>query len=149
MQFSTLLPALSVALLAAVGNGLFAYGQRRADVVANPFLFIMPALIVCLFFSALSMPFMPAADGESYLRRNWHWGLLGGVGFYLTHLGFYFLYTRFGASHYALYAVLSILTTSVLVGIVLMGERVNGFHWAAIGCALLTVALFAIGQSRL
>lgn len=146
---STLLPALSIALLAAVGNGLFAFGQRRAEVVANPFLFILPALIVCALAGALTLPFMPATDSMTYLRRNWLWTLLSGVGFYLTHLGFYFLYSRFGASHYALYAVLSILTTSVLVGIVLMGERVNGFHWAAIGCALVTVVLFAIGQSRL
>ena len=81
--------------------------------------------------------------------RNWPWALVSGAGFYFTFLGFYFLYSRFGASHYALYAVLSILTTSVLVGIVLMGEKVNGYHLAAIGCALVTVLLFAIGQSRM
>ncbi|HRJ41180.1 MAG: hypothetical protein KJZ86_24630 [Caldilineaceae bacterium] len=149
MQLSSLLPALSVALLAALGNGLFAYGQRRAEVVANPFLFILSALIVCAVAFGISMPLLPGVDGVAYLRRNWPWALVSGAGFYFTFLGFYFLYSRFGASHYALYAVLSILTTSVLVGIVLMREQVNGFHLAAIGCALLTVVLFAIGQSRI
>lgn len=149
MQLSSLLPALFVALLAAVGNGLFAFGQRKAEVVANPFLFILPALIVCLLVGGVSMPFLPQVDGLAYLRRNWLWALISGVGFYLTHLGFYFLYSRFGASHYVLYAVLSILTTSVLVGVVLMGERVNGYHLAAVGCALLTVIFFSVGQSRL
>ena len=149
MQPSTLIPALSVALLAAAGNGLFAFGQRKAEVVTNPFLFILSALIVCAVAFGISMPFMPGVDGMAYLRRNWMWALVSGAGFYFTFLGFYFLYSRFGASHYALYAVLSILTTSVLVGIVLMGEKVNSFHLAAIGCALLTVILFAIGQSRM
>ncbi len=149
MQPSSLLPALAVALLAAVGNGLFVYGQRRAEVVANPFLFILSALLVCAVAFGVSMPFMPAVDGLAYLRRNWPWALVSGAGFYFTFLGFSFLYSRFGASHYALYAVLSILTTSVLVGIVLMREQVNGYHLAAIGCALLTVVLFSIGQSRM
>ena len=148
-QPSSLLPALAVALLAAVGNGLFAYGQRRAEVVANPFLFILSALIVCAVAFGISMPFMPGVDGIAYLRRNWPWALVSGAGFYLTFLDFYFLYSRFGANHYALYAVLSILTTSVLVGIILMREQINGFHLAAIACALLTVLLFSIGQSRM
>lgn len=149
MQLPPLLAALAVALLAAAGNGLFAFGQRKAEVVANPFLFILSALLVCAVAFGVSMPFMPAVDGLAYLRRNWPWALVSGAGFYFTFLGFYFLYSRFGASHYALYAVLSILTTSVLVGIVIMREQINGFHLAAIACALLTVLLFAIGQSRL
>lgn len=146
---TNLFNALAVALLAAVGNGLFAFGQRKAEVTANPFIFIGSALIVCLFAIAGTLPWMPRVNAGSYLRHNLPWVAVSGAGFYLTFLGFYFLYSRYGASHYALYAVLSILTTSVLVGLVIFREQVNGFHLAAIATAILTVILFSIGQSRL
>ena len=141
--------ALAVALLAAVGNGLFAFGQRKAAVAANPFIFIGSALVVCLLAIVTTLPLMPRVDGVRYLRANGIWIVISGIGFYLTFLGFFFLYSRFGAVNYALYAVLSILTTSVLVGLVVFREQVNGFHVAAIITALLTVILFSVGQNRL
>lgn len=148
-QPSSLLPALAVALLAAVGNGLFAYGQRRAEVVANPFLFILSALIVCAVAFGISMPFMPGVDGIAYLRRNWPWALVSGAGFYLTFLGFYFLYSRFGASHYAV-SRRTLHTYHIRLGGDHPYARADGgFHLAAIACALLTVLLFSIGQSRM
>lgn len=147
-QTSLFQTALSVALLAAVGNALFAFGQRRAEPATNPFLFVFSALLVCAVAFAFTIPFFDRTDLAGYVRRNAPWILTSGVGFYLTFIGFYFLYTRFGASFYVLYAVLSIITTSIIVGLVIFREPVNRYHLAAIGTALITVVLFAIAQNQ-
>src|SRR5690606_7121176 len=127
--------ALNVALLAAAGNALFVFGQRRAEASNNPFLFILGALVVCTTAFALTTPLFDSTGMGGYVRRNVPWIIISGAGFYLTFVGFYFLYSRFGASYYVLYAVLSILTTSVFVGLILFKEPVNGYHLAAIGTA--------------
>ncbi|MEZ4637471.1 MAG: hypothetical protein R2873_18900 [Caldilineaceae bacterium] len=149
MQLSSLFQsALAVALLAAVGNALFVFGQRRAEIAANPFVFIFAVLLVCIGLFAVTIPFFDRSDLGGFVRRNLIWIAISGFGFYLTFVGFYFLYTRHGASYYVLYAVLSILTTSVLVGLIIFREQINGFHLAAIGAALLSVILFGLGQFR-
>ncbi|MBI1297912.1 transporter [bacterium] len=140
--------ALAVAMLAAIGNALFVFGQRRSEVATNPFIFISAVLVICISLFALTVPFFDRSDLGRYVQRNVLWIVISGFGFYLTFVGFYFLYTRFGASYYVLYAVLSILTTTVFVGLVVFREQVNAFHLAAIGTAILTVVLFGIGQAR-
>lgn len=149
MQLPSLLQnVLAVALLAAVGNGLFAFGQRSAEPTPNPFIFILSALVVCVVAFAVTVPIFDRTDLAGYVRRNAPWMLISGAGFYLTFVGFFFLYTRFGASYYVLYAVLSIVTTSIIVGLVIFREPVNRYHLAAIGTALITVVLFAIAQNQ-
>ncbi len=149
MQLSSLFQnALAVALLAAVGNALFVFGQRRADIATNPFIFIFSVLVVCISLFAVTIPFFDRSDLGGFVRRNAGWIGISGFGFYLTFIGFYFLYTRFGAAYYVLYAILSILTTSVFVGLIVFREQVNAFHLAAIGTAILTVVLFGLGQLR-
>jgi drug/metabolite transporter (DMT)-like permease len=73
--------------------------------------------------------------------------LLAGSGLFLTYLGFHLLYTRYGVSQYVLYAVLSILTTTVFVGIIWMREPVNGYRIAAIVLAMGSIVLYSLGQS--
>jgi drug/metabolite transporter (DMT)-like permease len=73
--------------------------------------------------------------------------LLVGGGLFLTNLGFNLLYTRFGVSQYVLYAVLSILTTTVFIGLFWLHEPVNGYRLAAIVLALASVVLYSLGQS--
>ncbi len=149
MQLSSLFQnALAVALLAAVGNALFAFGQRRAEVSSNPFIFILSALIVCSVAFLLTIPLFDRADLGGYVRRNAAWVVISGMGFYLTFIGFYFLYSRFGTSYYVLYAVLSIITTSIIVGLIVFREPVNRYHFAAVGTALLTVVLFSLARTR-
>jgi drug/metabolite transporter (DMT)-like permease len=58
------------------------------------------------------------------------------------------LYARYGASQYALYAVISIITTTIVVGIWWLQEPVNMYHKVAIAFAIAAVILFSIGQSR-
>jgi drug/metabolite transporter (DMT)-like permease len=72
---------------------------------------------------------------------------LGGGGLFLIYLGFYLLYARYGASYYTLYAVLSILTTSILVGLVFFREPVNVFEILSIAAAFLSIAFWGLSKA--
>jgi len=76
------------------------------------------------------------------------WALLSGLGLFLTYLGFNLLYSRFGASQYVLYAVLSIITTTIVVGIWWLKEPVNLYQKVAIVLAIAAVVLFSVGQTK-
>jgi len=140
-----LLP-LFFALIAAVGNGLFALGQRRSAGIHNGLAFVGAAAIVAAALAWLVSPLMGAVDLSQLLRNNSRNILLAGGGLFLTYLGFNLLYTRFGVSQYVLYAVLSILTTTVFVGLFWLREPVNGYQVAAIVLALASVVLYSLGQ---
>jgi drug/metabolite transporter (DMT)-like permease len=47
-----------------------------------------------------------------------------------------------------LYAVISIITTTIIVGILWLQEPVNLYHKLAISLAIAAVILFSIGQSK-
>jgi len=141
---------LFFALIAAVGNAMFALGQRRSAGVHNGLAFVGAAAIVAALLAWLASPLMGvmgAADLSQLLRNNSRNILLAGAGLFLTYLGFNLLYTRFGVSQYVLYAVLSILTTTVFVGLFWLREPVNGYRLAAIVLALASVVLYSLGQS--
>ena len=137
---------LLLALLAAVGNGFFAYSQRSASNVDNSFVFITITLLVCVTCCALLAPLFGPVNYLQTARNNTSWGLVGGFGLFLTYIGFNLLYSKFGASSYILYAVLSIITTTVIVGGIILRENLNIYHWLAVITALVTVALFSYGN---
>ncbi len=139
--------ALILALTAAVGNALFAYGQIRAAASANLFLYITYTLVFCIFLFVIAMTFLPRSVPVDYLLEN-RWWIVVGVGYFLTFTGFYFLYTQFGASYYALYAILSILITSLVVGAFILRESFNIYYGFGLVTAALTIVLFAIGQPK-
>jgi drug/metabolite transporter (DMT)-like permease len=93
-------------------------------------------------------PLVGPVDVGGTLAGGWRAILLSGVGLFLTYLGFNLLYTRFGASQYVLYAVLSILTTTIGVGMLWLREPVNLYQKLAVALALAAVVLFSLGQSR-
>lgn len=138
--------AFGFALLAAFGNAIFVYGQKRVEVVNNPAYFYLFALTVCLLLFIITLIFWPKIQSSSYFIRNWAGIMAGGIGCYITYVGFYFLFTKFGASYYSLYAVVSILTTSILVGVFFFREPFNLYYGVSIVTALLTVLFFALGQ---
>lgn len=138
---------LLFATIAAIGNGLFAFGQRKSVGVTNSFVFITITLIVCVLFCMASAPFFGSVNYTTTLRNNASWAILSGFGLFLTYIGFNIMYSSYGASSYILYAVLSIITTTVVVGALLLKESLNLYHWLAVGTALLTVALFSYGNS--
>ncbi|MGV0036690.1 MAG: hypothetical protein ACNYPE_17705 [Candidatus Azotimanducaceae bacterium WSBS_2022_MAG_OTU7] len=139
--------ALILALTAAVGNALFAYGQIRAAASANLFLYITYTLVFCIFLFVIAMTFLPRSVPVDYLLEN-RWWIVVSVGYFLTFTGFYFLYTQFGASYYALYAILSILITSLVVGAFILRESFNIYYGFGLVTAALTIVLFAIGQPK-
>ncbi len=140
---------LLFASVAAFGNALFAAGQKKSLNVQNPFSFIFVAAVVCVSLTLLAVPLFGKADFGQVLKHNALWALVSGIGLFLTYLGFNLLYTHFGASQYALYAVISIITTSVVVGLLLFKEPFNIYHLLAIAFAVVSVFMYSLGQARL
>lgn len=138
--------AFGFAALAALGNAVFVFGQKKTEAVSNPAYFYLFALTICLLLFMITLFFWPKIQAGAYLERNWIGILAGGAGCYLTFIGFYFLFTKFGASYYSLYAVLSILTTSILLGVVFFREAFNLYYGLSVAAALLTVLFFSLGQ---
>ena len=138
---------LAIALFAACGNALFVYGQRAAAPTPNPFLFTFGATgsgVALLLLATLAWQ----TDGNTaYLATNALNIGLGGIGFFVTYLGFYLLFSGYGASQYALYATLAILTTSVGVGVLLFREPLNVYQVVAMAMAVVSIALWTYGRS--
>jgi drug/metabolite transporter (DMT)-like permease len=139
---------LLFALIAAVGNAMFALGQRRSAGVHNGMAFVGASALVAAALAWVVSPLLGSADLSNLLRVNGRSILLGGSGLFLTYLGFNLLYTRYGVSPYVLYAVLSILTTTVFVGIFWLHEPLNGYRIAAIVLAVASVVLYSLGQAQ-
>jgi drug/metabolite transporter (DMT)-like permease len=142
-----LLPII-FASIAAIGNALFALGQKKSAGIENGLLFVGLSALVAVLFALSFAPLVGAFDIENTLKGNWKAVLLSGVGLFLTYLGFNLLYSRFGAFHYVLYAVLSIITTTIMVGIFWLKEPVNVYHKIAMAMAIASVVFFSMGQSK-
>ena len=135
--------------IAAIGNAIFVFGQRSAGSTANPFIYMAGAILVCLIlFVASSVVYGGEGRGD-YMLRNWIPIVIGGVGFFITFVGFFLMYSRVGANSYTVYATLSILTTSVGVGLLIFREDFNAYHVGAIAFAILAVCCFGYGQYKL
>lgn len=148
MEKQTIYSALLFALVAAVGNALFAFGQKKSEVTDHPFIFVISSSIVCIVLFLITSLLLAKPDIPSFVKDNYPWFLISGLGFYLTFTGFYFLYSRYGVSHYVVYAVLSIIATSIIVGIIIFKESFNLYHFLSIITAIVTVILFTIGQQK-
>lgn len=137
------------ASIAAVGNAMFALGQKKSTDVENGLLFVGLSALVAVFFALSFAPLAGIFDIGNTLKGNWKAVLLSGAGLFLTYLGFNLLYSRYGASQYVLYAVLSIITTTIIIGVFWLREPVNVFHKVAIAMAIAAVVFFSIGQSKI
>lgn len=137
------------ALIAAIGNALFVYGQRGSSTSDNPFFFLLITLTVCIsIFLAFALGHKAPLEVE-YLSNNLNFILISGVGFFVTFIGFYWLYSQQGATNYIVYALLSILTTSIGVGIIIFREPFNKFHVISGLLAISAILFYGLGQSRL
>ncbi len=141
-----ILPILFAAI-AAAGNAMFAYGQKQSSGVSNGLLYVGASALVACLLALSASPAVGPANLES-LRQHWAFVAISGVGLFLTYLGFNLLYSNFGVSQYVLYAVISIVTTTVFVGFIVLKEPINGYHAGAIFAAFVTVVLFSIGHSK-
>jgi drug/metabolite transporter (DMT)-like permease len=136
------------ASIAAIGNAMFALGQKKSTGIENGLLFVGASALVAFLFALIFSPLVGAFDIENTLKGNWKAIILSGLGLFLTYLGFNLLYSRYGASQYVLYAVLSIITTTIIVGMFWLKEPVNVYHKVAIAMAIAAIVFFSIGQSK-
>lgn len=141
-----LLPLL-FALIAAVGNALFALSQKRSAGSGNGMLLVAATVLVAMLLALVAAPLFGPVDLPSLVRLQGRNILLGGVGLFLCYIGFNLLYAGFGVSSYILYAVLSIVTTTVVVGLIYLKEPVNGMRIASIALALFSVVLYSLSQN--
>lgn len=139
--------SLFFAFIAAVGNAMFAAGQKQSAGADNGLAFVGASALVAAALAWAASPFLGSAHLSSLVLVNGRSILLAGSGLFLTYLGFHLLYTHFGVSQYVLYAVLSILTTTVFVGIFWLHEPVNGYRIVAIVLAVVSIILYSFGQS--
>jgi drug/metabolite transporter (DMT)-like permease len=143
-----MLKPLLFATLAAFGNALYVYGQRGVTPPANPFLFVWGAIATCLILLSIAALFYRSNTEIAYISNNLGMIAISGLGFFLTFVGFFLLYTSYGASQYTLYAVISILTTSLGVGVLIYREDFNIYKIAAMLLAMAAIALFTYGNSK-
>lgn len=139
---------LMFAGIAAVGNAIYVFGQRSAGVSSNPFLFMAGAVTLCALLFVTASLLSGSGTMTLYLKQNWWPVMISAFGFFITFIGFYLMYSRVGAHSYTVYAVLSILTTSVGVGIVVFREPFNVYHVLAVLFAVLAVGFYGFGQLK-
>ena len=138
---------LAIAFMAACGNALFVYGQRVATHSPNPFLYMLGCVSSGLVMFLVATVAWQSAGNLAYVGANAGSIMLGGAGFFITFFGFYLLYSGYGASQYALYATLSILTTSVGVGVFVFREELNLYQIVALLLAIASIALWTYGRN--
>jgi len=137
------------AFIAAMGNALFVYGQRGSSTSDNPFLFLLVTLSICISLFAVFALTHKSPINPQYLIDNAHYIIISGIGFFITFIGFYWLYNQQGATNYIVYALLSILTTSIGVGLIIFREPFNKFHVISGMLAVSAILVYGLGQSRL
>ena len=133
---------------AAIGNAIFVYGQRSAAISPNPYLFMCGSVAICAIMFIAASLLVSSSDSIAYLRTNWWQIFISATGFFITFIGFYLMYSRVGAQSYTVYAVLSILTTSVFVGMFIFREDFNFYHIISVGFSILAVCFFGYAQLK-
>jgi drug/metabolite transporter (DMT)-like permease len=145
-MMKTLLP-LMFALIAAIGNALFALAQRRSSGSCNGLVFVACSVCLAMMLALLAAPLFGPVDLPGLLRLQGRNVLLAGLGLFLCYVGFNLMYSGYGVSAYILYAVLSILTTTVVVGMIYLREPVNPMRIVSIALAIASVVLYSISQA--
>lgn len=143
-----LVGAFVFAFIASVGNALFVYGQRKSIPSESPFLFLILSLLLGILILSLASLFFPKPDFYNAISQNYKSILFTGIGISITYIGFYFLYNKFGATYYILYAILSFMTTSIIVGIGILKEQFNFYYILSIILAILTIFFFFLGKQQ-
>ena len=147
-KMKIILPVL-FALIAAIGNAMFALGQKKSVHYDNGLLFIAASALIAFCLAVLFAPAMGDFNIGDIAKNHWRALLLSGGGLFLTYFGFNLLYSKFGVSQYVLYAVISIITTTIIVGALWLKEPINIYHKVAIALAIVAVFFFSIGQSKI
>lgn len=146
MKLSGLIVPFLLALIAAFGNALVTLGQKKSSAFHNPFLFGSCSLFIAatiLFFISI---LYPTKGFQEYFTINLKWFLITGIGLVMLNIFLYFLYRNYGASYYTLYAILAIITTSILLSVFVFGEKMNMYYFISFVFAALTIFMFMKGK---
>ena len=143
---SKILIPFSFAFIAALGNVFFVSGGRKVGQTSNPFFFTATAMFVCLALFLIGTMVFGLRGSQEFLRKNIGWCALAGFGMFLTFLGFYLLYSRFDTSYYALFAVVSVLMTILVLGVWILGERINLYGGLSIVAAVASIVFFGLSK---
>jgi drug/metabolite transporter (DMT)-like permease len=145
MPLKFLIP-FGFALIAALGNVLFVYGNRKVGHTTNPFFFTATVMAICLSLYLIGTLLFGMRGSGEFLRKNILWCSISGVGMFLTFLGFYLLYSRFDTSYYALFVVTSMLLTTLVLGVLVLHERINLYGGISIAAAVVSIVFFGLSK---
>ncbi|MBK7853944.1 MAG: DMT family transporter [Bacteroidetes bacterium] len=146
MKITGLLAPFLLALIAAIGNALVTLGQKKAGAFQNPFFFGSFSLLIAAII-LFSISFLYPTKGlQQYFAINLKWFVITGFGLVMLNIFLYFLYRNHGASYYTLYAILAIITTSILLSVFVFGEKMNMYYYISFVFAALTIFMFMKGK---
>lgn len=145
---ASFITAFTLASIAAFGNALYAFGQKKAVAHVNPFLFGALSLFTGALMLSIMALFFNTENMDVYLKRNYKWILSASLGYVFLNVGLYFLYKNFGTAYYTLYAVLAMITTSILLAVIVFHERLNGYHIAALLSGTATMIFFLLSKNQ-
>jgi len=140
------LVAFSFAVFAALGNVFFVLGSRKAGSAPNPLAFTAGAMTVSLTLVAVGWLLFGPRGTVEFARRSGGWIALSGLGMFMTFLGFYLLYSRFGTSYYTLFVVTSMVLTTLVLSLWILREGINGYGIASVIAAMVSILFFGLSK---
>lgn len=141
------------AVIAAFGNALVSYGQKKAAPVHNLYFFLGTAAFV-FFVCNIIAGVVVKADSPSCSKmiltdpKELFWAIICGIALFILYFAINNLLVGYGASMYVVYSVISVFFTSIIVGVFIFREKINVWHVLGIIVSCLAVALITIGNSR-
>ncbi len=137
-----------IAFVGAFSNAMFAVGQRKATDIQNGLAFVCVCFLVSLLATYLfSYMTGPTPQYLSMIKRNYGWILLSGLGTAVLNVCLYLLFTRYGVSSYALFAIIGIALTA-LIGVFVFSEEFNFYYGLSLFFGIIAVVCFAIAKSK-
>ena len=85
-----LMKPLLIAIGASLGNALFIYSQRASPEAPNPFLFSAGTVLFAAVFCGLASFWTKSDSDTQYLLSAWPYMMLGGIGVFITFVGFFY-----------------------------------------------------------
>lgn len=140
------------AVIAAAGNALVSYGQKKAAPVGNLYFFLGTAAFV--FFICNMIAGIAMKTGESSSSRVFSnpkelfWAVVCGLALFVLYFAINHLLVGYGASMYVVYSVISVFFTSIIVGVCIFREKINAWHVLGIIISCVAVALITIGNGK-
>lgn len=135
-----------LSILAAVGNAMVAYGQRKAIVNFNPYLFGAGSLLLAsiILFTIGNTTNKSSIIG--YIKVNYLPIVISAIDLSTLNVFLIILYQRYGTGYYTLYSSFAILTTSIVLAIYIFKEEFNLYYLISTCFAFVTIIFFMKGK---